>query len=94
MYATLIVVAVLWGAATGLLLPRAAYRLSVEPEDPWRDSCPAGHPITGPAEGWLGVATCTSCGVAEPSGTAESSGADVKSPGVGDGRRARGGGAR
>ncbi|MFD7286011.1 prepilin peptidase [Streptomyces sp. NPDC059863] len=90
MYATLIVVAVLWGAATGLLLPRAAYRLSVEPEDPWRDSCPAGHPITGSAGGWLGVATCTSCGVAEPSGTAKSSGADVKSPGVGTGRTAAG----
>ncbi|MFE7567709.1 prepilin peptidase [Streptomyces sp. NPDC057539] len=94
MYATLIVVAVLWGAATGLLLPRAAYRLSVEPEDPWRDSCPAGHPITGPAGGWLGVATCTSCGVAQPSGTQESSGADVKSPGVGTGRTAAGAGTR
>ncbi|MFE4370157.1 prepilin peptidase [Streptomyces sp. NPDC056835] len=90
MYATLIVVAVLWGAATGLLLPRAAYRLSVEPEDPWRDSCPAGHPITGPAGGWLGVARCTACKAAEPSGTAESSGADVKSPGVGTGRTAAG----
>ncbi|WP_326610578.1 prepilin peptidase [Streptomyces scopuliridis] len=90
MYATLIVVAALWGTATGLLLPRAAYRLSVEPEDPWRDSCPAGHPITGPAGGWLGVARCVSCATAAPSGTAESSGADVKSPGVGTGHAAAG----
>nr|WP_026245360.1 A24 family peptidase [Streptomyces sp. SID8379] len=37
-------VAALWGAATGALLPRAAYRLSVEPEEPWRE-----------ARGWLGV---------------------------------------
>ncbi|MFE2495933.1 prepilin peptidase [Streptomyces scopuliridis] len=88
MYATLIVVAALWGTATGLLLPRAAYRLSVEPEDAWRDNCPAGHPITGPAGGWLGIARCTSCAVAEPAGTAESSGADAKSPGVGTGRAA------
>ncbi|PVE12055.1 prepilin peptidase [Streptomyces scopuliridis] len=90
MYATLIVVAALWGTATGLLLPRAAYRLSVEPEDPWRDSCPAGHPITGPAGGWLGVARCTGCAAAARSGTAESSGADVKSPGVGTGHAAAG----
>ncbi|MFJ9027817.1 prepilin peptidase [Streptomyces sp. NPDC102274] len=89
MYATLIVVAALWGTATGLLLPRAAYRLSVEPEDGWRDSCPAGHPITGPAGGWLGVARCTNCRTAEPSDTAESSGADVKSPDVGTGRTGR-----
>ncbi|MFF2188551.1 prepilin peptidase [Streptomyces sp. NPDC058155] len=72
MYATLIVVAVLWGSATGLLLPRAAYRLSVEPEDPYRDSCDAGHPITGPARGWLGTAGCATCvaagGVVTPAG--------------------------
>ncbi|MFE4534189.1 prepilin peptidase [Streptomyces scopuliridis] len=88
MYATLIVVAALWGTATGLLLPRAAYRLSVDPEDAWRDSCPAGHPITGPAGGWLGVARCTGCAVAASSGTAESTGADVKNPGVGTGHSA------
>lgn len=61
MYATLIVVAVLWGSATGLLLPRAAYRLSVEPEAAYRDSCEAGHLITGPANGWLGTAGCATC---------------------------------
>ncbi|MFF2641340.1 prepilin peptidase [Streptomyces niveus] len=64
MYATLIVVAVLWGSATGLLLPRAAYRLSVEPETAYRDSCEAGHPITGPAKGWLGTAGCATCAAA------------------------------
>lgn len=64
MYATLIVVAVLWGSATGLLLPRAAYRLSVEPEDPYRDSCDAGHPIVGPARGWIGTAGCATCAAA------------------------------
>lgn len=63
-YATLIVVAVLWGSATGLLLPRAAYRLSVEPEAAYRDSCEAGHPITGPANGWLGTAGCATCAAA------------------------------
>ncbi|MFJ3722057.1 prepilin peptidase [Streptomyces sp. NPDC090045] len=52
-----------WGAATGLLVPRAAYRLSVGPDDPWRTRCPAGHPLTGPAGGWLGRAVCPSCGV-------------------------------
>lgn len=63
-YATLIVVAVLWGSATGLLLPRAAYRLSVEPEDAYRDTCGAGHPIIGPARGWLGTAGCATCAAA------------------------------
>ncbi|MFE4688776.1 prepilin peptidase [Streptomyces sp. NPDC056749] len=63
MDATLIAVAVLWGAAAGLLVPRAAYRFSVEPEEPWRDACPAGHALTGPARGWLGPARCASCAV-------------------------------
>ncbi|GGK15032.1 hypothetical protein GCM10011583_53830 [Streptomyces camponoticapitis] len=61
MHATLIVVAVLWGAAAGLFLPRAAYRLSVEPEEAYRDSCEAGHPIVGPAKGWVGRAGCATC---------------------------------
>ncbi|WP_371633486.1 A24 family peptidase [Streptomyces sp. NBC_01259] len=64
MYATLIAVAALWGAATGLLVPRAAYRFSVEPEDAWRDACPAGHALTGPGRGWLGSARCTACATA------------------------------
>ncbi|MGW4272388.1 prepilin peptidase [Streptomyces seoulensis] len=55
----LIVVAALWGAGAGLLVPRAAHRLSVEPERPWRGECPAGHPITGSLGGWIGRARCT-----------------------------------
>ncbi|WP_318208977.1 MULTISPECIES: A24 family peptidase [unclassified Streptomyces] len=54
MYVTTIILAVLWGAAVGLLVPRAAYRLSVAPEEPWRDRCPAEHVLAGPARGWLG----------------------------------------
>ncbi|MFB7343134.1 prepilin peptidase [Streptomyces hydrogenans] len=54
MYPSLIVLAALWGAAVGLLVPRAAYRLSVEPEEPWRVLCPAGHRLVGPGRGWLG----------------------------------------
>lgn len=50
----MIALAALWGAAAGLLVPRAAYRLSVTPEEPWRDRCPAGHALAGPARGWLG----------------------------------------
>ncbi|MEU6311195.1 A24 family peptidase [Streptomyces sp. NPDC047014] len=49
-----IVLAAGYGAAAGLLLPRAAYRLSVEPGDPWRAHCPRGHPLRG----WLGPARC------------------------------------
>ncbi|WP_069170946.1 prepilin peptidase [Streptomyces griseus] len=67
MDATLTAVAVLWGAATGLLLPRAAYRFSVRPEEPWRDACPAGHTLTGPGGGWLGSTRCATCAVAVPS---------------------------
>ncbi|MET9461048.1 A24 family peptidase [Streptomyces canus] len=59
--------AVLWGASTSLLIPRAAYRLSVPPEEPWRTACPAGHPLNGIGigigigigNGWLGRARCT-----------------------------------
>ncbi|PRH76279.1 prepilin peptidase, partial [Streptomyces solincola] len=25
---------------------------------PWRTACPAGHPLTGPAAGWLGATRC------------------------------------
>jgi leader peptidase (prepilin peptidase) / N-methyltransferase len=65
--AILIAVAALWGAAAGLLLPRAAYRFSVAPEEPWRDACPAGHRLTGPARGWLGSTRCAVCAVSVPS---------------------------
>ncbi|MFF2652104.1 prepilin peptidase [Streptomyces sp. NPDC058045] len=62
MHVLLTAVAALWGAGTGLLVPRAAYRLAVEPEEPWRGACPAGHPITGPAGGWLGRSRCADPG--------------------------------
>lgn len=59
-------VAALWGAAAGLLVPRAAYRFSVDPEDAWRDACPAGHPFTGGARGWLGSTRCGACAAMTP----------------------------
>ncbi|MEV6679335.1 A24 family peptidase [Streptomyces erythrochromogenes] len=49
-----IVLAAGYGVAAGLLLPRAAYRLSVAPGDPWREACPQGHRLRG----WLGPARC------------------------------------
>lgn len=66
----LIVVAALWGAGAGLLLPRAAHRFSVAAGEPWRGACPGGHPITGAFGGWTGRAHCTataSCGTYGPS---------------------------
>ncbi|MEW2291679.1 A24 family peptidase [Streptomyces sp. NPDC006743] len=56
----LIVVAVLWGTGAGLLVPRAAHRLSVAAGEPWRAECPGGHAITGVFGGWLGPARCIS----------------------------------
>ncbi|MDH6225635.1 MULTISPECIES: A24 family peptidase [Streptomyces] len=50
-------VAVVWGAAVGLLLARPAYRLAVGPQQPWRADCPGGHPLPG----WLGPARCRGC---------------------------------
>lgn len=44
----------LWGALAGLFVPRAVYRLSVPPDEPWRDTCPDGHPVGG----WVGLARC------------------------------------
>ncbi|CAL9522124.1 A24 family peptidase [Streptomyces sp. NPDC030392] len=61
MYATLIAAAALWGAAAGLLVRRAAHRLAVEPDEPWRDACPAGHPYAPGPRGWLGPAHCAAC---------------------------------
>ncbi|MER5222101.1 A24 family peptidase [Streptomyces flaveus] len=37
-----------------MLVPRVAYRLSVEPEEEWRAQCPDGHDI----HGWVGWARC------------------------------------
>ncbi|MFI6687584.1 prepilin peptidase [Streptomyces sp. NPDC050485] len=47
-----------WGAGAGLLLGRPVHRLSVEPDEPWRSACPAGHPFGG----WLGFGRCRACG--------------------------------
>ncbi|MEU0200274.1 MULTISPECIES: prepilin peptidase [unclassified Streptomyces] len=57
----LVAVAALWGAATGALLPRAAYRFSAPSGEPWRAACPGGHAVRG----WLGPASCRDC---EPPG--------------------------
>ncbi|MFG3100151.1 prepilin peptidase [Streptomyces sp. NPDC048182] len=54
----LIVIAAVWGAATGALLPRAAYRFAAPAGEEWRTTCPKGHPISG----WLGRAYCPDCG--------------------------------
>ncbi|MFE5106226.1 prepilin peptidase [Streptomyces sp. NPDC056663] len=81
MYVMLTGVAALWGAATGLLVPRAAYRFSVEPEDAWRDTCPAGHPFSGVARGWLGSTWCAACATgASARTTAQSKTAAVPAP--------------
>nr|WP_107309319.1 A24 family peptidase [Streptomyces sp. TP-A0356] len=53
----LTVAAALWGAAAGVLVPRAAYRLSAASGEPWRDRCPGGHLIGG----WVGRARCAQC---------------------------------
>ncbi|MFC3350023.1 prepilin peptidase [Streptomyces echinoruber] len=57
----LITAAAVWGVGTGLLIPRAAYRLALPPGEPWRTTCPAGHPLAGIGHGWLGRASCA-CG--------------------------------
>ncbi|MEV0121088.1 A24 family peptidase [Streptomyces sp. NPDC050703] len=48
----LVLTGALWGALAGLLVPRAAYRLSVPPEESWRAESPQGMPLRG----WLGLA--------------------------------------
>ncbi|MEU8601069.1 prepilin peptidase [Streptomyces parvulus] len=57
-----VLVAALWGAATGALLPRAAYRFSVPAGEAWRERCPQGHPVRG----WLGRARCGQCAAGAP----------------------------
>ncbi|MFE3768428.1 prepilin peptidase [Streptomyces sp. NPDC059122] len=61
MSVTLIALAAAYGAAAGLLVPRPAHRFSVQPEEAWRAHCPDGHPLTGPASGWLGRGRCPDC---------------------------------
>ncbi|MEV7991449.1 A24 family peptidase [Streptomyces sp. NPDC086077] len=46
-----------WGVVAGALLPRAAYRFCVPPDEAWRDRCPDGHPV----QGWIGRARCGEC---------------------------------
>ncbi|MHC3453848.1 prepilin peptidase [Streptomyces prasinus] len=58
----LVAAAALWGAATGALLPRSAYRFSVPAGEEWRTACPARHPLVG----WLGPARCRRCATAPP----------------------------
>ncbi|MFC8213989.1 prepilin peptidase [Streptomyces sp. NPDC057296] len=53
----------LGGAATGALLPRAAYRFSAPSGEAWRERCPREHPVRG----WLGRARCGQCPADEPS---------------------------
>ncbi|ARF57180.1 prepilin peptidase [Streptomyces gilvosporeus] len=64
----LMVLAAAYGAAAGLLIPRPAHRMAVGPEEEWRSACPAGHPIGGPAGGWLGRGRCprSGCGAYGP----------------------------
>ncbi len=52
-----VLVAVVWGAVTGALLPRAAYRFSAPSGEAWRDRCPQDHEVPG----WLGRARCGQC---------------------------------
>ncbi|OII63865.1 prepilin peptidase [Streptomyces sp. CC53] len=69
-YAVLIAAA-LWGAVTGVLVRRAAFRLSVEPEEPWRRACESGHAFAAGLRGWLGPADCATCTTtAAPAGPA------------------------
>ncbi|GGV17955.1 prepilin peptidase [Streptomyces filipinensis] len=56
----LVALAALWGALSGALLPRAAYRFAVPSGEPWRERCPAGHPLRG----WIGRTGCGACGAA------------------------------
>ncbi|MGN3958969.1 prepilin peptidase [Streptomyces sp. WAC8370] len=63
-----VLVAALWGAATGALLPRAAYRFSAPAGEAWRERCPGGHPVRG----WLGRARCGQCAAGESGHSGES----------------------
>ncbi|MFD0226169.1 prepilin peptidase [Streptomyces hirsutus] len=55
--AVVVLVAALWGAAAGTLLPRAVYRFAVPAGEAWHARCPGGHPLRG----WLGRARCGQC---------------------------------
>ncbi|MBB5938191.1 prepilin peptidase [Streptomyces zagrosensis] len=62
MHVLLIALAAGYGVIAGLLVGRPLFRLTVQPDEPWRAACPGGHPLTGPAAGWLGLARCAPCG--------------------------------
>ncbi|WP_329401498.1 prepilin peptidase [Streptomyces melanogenes] len=58
-----------WGATLGWLVPRAAYRLAVEPGEPWRPPCPEGHALTrrlGPA--WAAATATVAAALATTTG--------------------------
>jgi leader peptidase (prepilin peptidase)/N-methyltransferase len=50
----LIVAAAGWGMAAGLVSPRAAYRLAVEPDEPWRRADAVGVPFPPGIRAWVG----------------------------------------
>ncbi|WP_037761062.1 prepilin peptidase [Streptomyces sp. FXJ7.023] len=52
-----VLVAALWGAGAGALLPRAVYRFAAPSGEAWRERCPGEHPVRG----WLGRARCAQC---------------------------------
>ncbi len=56
------VLAAVYGGAVGVLVPRPAYRLAVEPGEGWRGRCPCGRSIGGPLRGWAGPGRCRGCG--------------------------------
>ncbi|WP_306321124.1 MULTISPECIES: A24 family peptidase [unclassified Streptomyces] len=56
-----VVLAALWGAAVGVVLPRAAYRLSVEPGEPWRSARGWLGPRPGPRAATLATGTALGC---------------------------------
>ncbi|NUP19217.1 MAG: prepilin peptidase [Streptomyces sp.] len=68
--ALLALIAALWGAAAGALLPKAAYRFSVPEDEGWRERCPGGHAIGGGFRGWfggwLGRGRCGRCEAGTP----------------------------
>ena len=61
--------AALYGGLVAQLVPRAAYRLSVEPGQAWRQACPRGHPLPAGWRGWTGPARCRGCGAWYGSGS-------------------------
>ncbi|WP_326754190.1 A24 family peptidase [Streptomyces hirsutus] len=87
--AVVVLVAALWGAAAGALLPRAVYRFAVPAGEAWHARCPGGHPLRG----WLGRARCGQCAPrGEGAGDAGSEGGTGRKADVtrGDGERTAG----